>query len=156
MGRPHGNEGAFTVGEPTARLELLDAGRSVLVGGREMTVAWRRGTAQRPLLKLDGADGRAGAEALRGEEIQVPRGEVALTEGEFLVDDLVGCDVVDGPRPVGTVQNVLVLPAADVLEVARAAGEPLLVPLVGDAVRSIDLPARRIDVNMDFVGVEGN
>jgi 16S rRNA processing protein RimM len=145
------------VGEPTERLELLDPGRRVVVGGREMKVAWRKGTAERPLVKLEEAEGRTGAEALRGEAIEVPRAEVGtLPEGEFLVDDLVGCAVVDGGRAVGTVQDVLLLPAADVLEVAPDSGAALLVPLVADAVRSVDVDARRIDVDMTFVSADAD
>jgi 16S rRNA processing protein RimM len=117
-----------------------------------MEVEWRRGTAEHPLLKLHGVEGRAGAEALRGVEIQVPREAVAVPTGEFLVDDLLGCAVVDGPDAVGTVTDVLLLPAADVLEVARPGGEALLVPLIGDAVRSVDMEARRIDIDLGFVG----
>jgi 16S rRNA processing protein RimM len=117
-----------------------------------MKVEWRRGTAEHPLLKLEGVHGRSGAEALRGAEIHVPRAAVAVPAGEFLVDDLLGCSVVDGPDPVGTVADVLLLPAADVLEVARPAGAPLLVPLVADAVRSVDVDRRRIDIDLGFVG----
>ena len=157
MGRPHGTEGAFAVREPTSRLELLDAGRSVRVGGCEMKVAWRRGSAQRPLVKLEGIDGRTAAEALSGQEIQVSRDEVGpLPDGEYLVDDLVGCEVVDGERPIGTVQEVLLLPAADVLEIAREEGGPLLIPLVADAVRSIDVARGRIDVNTAFVSADAD
>lgn len=157
VGRPHGNEGAFAVSEPTDRLELLDAGRSVTVGGSEAKVEWRKGTAQRPLLKLEGADGRARAEELRGEAILVPRAALApLGDGEYLADDLVGCRVVDGPATVGTVREVLVLPAADALEVEGAGGEQFIVPLVGDAVRSVDLATRSIDVDMGFVNVDGD
>jgi ribosomal 30S subunit maturation factor RimM len=35
--------------------------------------------------------------------------------------------------------------------VERPGGEPLLVPLVGDAVRSVDTAAARIDVDMGFL-----
>lgn len=157
MGRPHGKEGAFTVAEPTERLELLDPGRRVVVGGRDMKVAWRKGTAERPLVKLEETDGRTAAEAMRGDAIEVPRAEVgALAEGEFLVDDLVGCAVVDGARAVGTVRDVLLLPAADVLEVAPDGGDALLVPLVADAVRSVDVDGRRIDVDMTFVSSDAD
>jgi len=157
VGRPHGNEGAFTVAEPTERLELLDPGRRVAVGGRDMKVAWRKGTAERPLVKLEETDGRTAAEAMRGDAIEVPRAEVgALAEGEFLVDDLVGCAVVDGARAVGTVRDVLLLPAADVLEVAPDGGDALLVPLVADAVRSVDVDGRRIDVDMTFVSSDAD
>ncbi|MGH2978411.1 MAG: ribosome maturation factor RimM [Solirubrobacterales bacterium] len=152
VGRPHGTDGGFTVTDPTERIELLEPGRSLVVGGREMTVAARRGTAEHPIVVLEGAHDRAGAEALRGEVIAVPRAALgALAEGEFLVDDLVGCEVVDGERPVGRVQDVLLLPSADTLEVERPGEDPLLVPLVGDAVRSVDTADRRIDVDMRFL-----
>ena len=78
----------------------------------------------------------------------------SLEEGEFLVDDLVGCDVFDGERPVGRVRDVLLLPAADVLEVEVPGADPLLVPLVGDAVRRVDTAARRVDVDMSFFANE--
>jgi 16S rRNA processing protein RimM len=152
VGRPHGTDGGFTVSDPTERLELLDAGRSVLVGERDMSIVARRGTANRPIVVLEGVGDRTAAEALRGEAITVPRTVLgALDEGEFLVEDLVGCEVVDGERPVGRVLDVLLLPSADTLEVERPGGEPLLVPLVGDAVRSVDTAGARIDVDMGFL-----
>ena len=152
MGRPHGTDGSFTVSDPTERLELLDAGRPVLVGGRDMNIVARRGTADHPILLLEGVSDRTAAEALRGEAITVPRAVLGtLDEGEFLVDDLVGCAVVDGERPVGRVLDVLLLPSADTLEVERPGDEPLLVPLVGDAVRSVDTAGGRIDVDVEFL-----
>ena len=153
IGRPHGNDGAFTVGEATERLDLLDPGRRVLVAGRETKIAWRKGTPQRPLVKLEGIDGRTGVEALRGETISVPREEIGtLAEGEYLVDDLIGCEVVDGAEHVGVVGDVLLLPSADVLEVERPTATNLLVPLVADAVRAVDVERRRVDVDTRFLG----
>src|SRR5688500_13804611 len=114
VGRPHGTDGAFTVTDPTERLELLDARRSVRVDGHDRSVGERRGTAQHPIVVLEGVDDRAAAESLRGAEIAVPRDALApLPEGEFLVDDLIGCEVVDGERAVGHVSDVLLLPSAD-------------------------------------------
>ena len=155
VGRPHGNEGAFVVTEPTARLELLDGDRVVTVAGAERTVEWRRGTAARPLVKLAGADGRAAADELRGEAITVPRAAIGpLPVGEFLVDDLIGAEVADGGRRIGRVRDVLALPSADVLEVERAGEEALLVPLVGDAVRSVDVDAGRVDIDLRFLDAD--
>jgi 16S rRNA processing protein RimM len=148
VGRPHGKAGAFTVLEPTERLNLLDAGRHVLVGGREFVVEWRKGTGDRPLVKLAGADGRD----LRGEAITVSRAELgSLGEDEFLVDDLIGAQVFDGDRPIGRVTDVLLLPSADVLEVERPDRDQLLVPLVDDAIRSIDVQAGRVEVEGAFL-----
>jgi 16S rRNA processing protein RimM len=59
----------------------------------------------------------------------------------------VGLAVVDGARTVGVVERVLSLPSCEVLVVGD-----LLVPLVGDAVREVDLAARRIDVDLEFLG----
>jgi 16S rRNA processing protein RimM len=151
VGRPHGNEGAFVVSHPTERLDLLEPGRTVTVAGKTVTVAWRRGTLSRPLLKLDWEGGRTAAEQLRGAPITVPRSAIRLAEDEFLVDDLVGCEVFDGTRPLGCVRDVLLLPSADVLEVEREGEESLLVPLVRDAVRSVDLRARRVDIDTGFL-----
>ena len=151
VGRAHGHEGAFVVNEPTKRLELLDAGRTVTVGDRELTVESRKGTADHPIVKLAETDGRE----LRGEPITVPRSALgALEEGEFLVDDLTGCVAFDAERRIGRVRDVLALPSADVLEIERDGGETVLVPLVGDAVRSIDVGAGRIDIDTTFVNAD--
>ena len=50
----------------------------------------------------------------------------------------------DGGRAVGTVRRLLALPSCEVLEVERAdGGGDLLVPLVTDAVRAVDLDGAR-------------
>jgi 16S rRNA processing protein RimM len=141
--------------EPTERLELLEPGRTVKVAGREREVGWRKGTAEHPLLKFDGVEGRKAAEQLRGQAITVPRSALGtLEEGEFLVDDLIGCDAFDGARRIGRVTDVLPMPSADVLEIERDGQDTLLVPLVRDAVRSIDVEAARLDIDITFVDAD--
>jgi 16S rRNA processing protein RimM len=152
VGRPHGTDGGFTVAQPTDRTELFAPGRTVVVGDRELTVTTRRGTPAHPIVVLEGAGDRAAAAALRGEPISVPRTALGELGGdEFLVDDLVDCEVVDGDRRVGRVRDVLLLPSADALEVEVAGSDPLLVPLVADAVRKIDTAGRTIEVDMGFL-----
>ena len=70
-----------------------------------------------------------------------------LDEDEYWAADLVGCAVVDGSREVGVVARMVALPSCEALEVGD-----LLIPMVRDAIRSIDMDARRIDVDMEFVG----
>jgi 16S rRNA processing protein RimM len=61
--------------------------------------------------------------------------------------------VRDGKTEVGTVKRLLGLPSCEVLEVERAVGgADLLVPLVSDAVRSVDIEAQVIDVDLGFLG----
>jgi 16S rRNA processing protein RimM len=157
VGRPHGTAGAFHVDDPTDRLSLLDRGRTLSVEGERHDVAWRGGTATRPLLRLAGVEDRDGAERLRGRALAVSRAEFGdLAQGEHLARDLIGCVVTDGDRRVGVVRDVLALPSVDCLEVERDESgggreDPLLVPLVGDAVRALDVEARRVDVDLGFL-----
>ena len=101
----------------------------------------------RPILRLEGHSSRDAAEALRGSALLVAVEEAPpLEEGEYWAHDLVGCMVVDGSREVGVVSRMIALPSVEALEVGD-----LLIPLVRDAIRSVDVEARRIDVDMRFV-----
>jgi 16S rRNA processing protein RimM len=155
VGRPHGNEGACVVVQPTARLELLAAGGTVAVAGREREIEVRKGTRERPIVKFEGVNSRDAAEQLRGQPITIPRSALgALGAGEFLIDDLIGCEAFDGARRIGRVVDVLPMPSTDVLEIEREGADVLLVPLVGDAVRSIDVEAAHLDIDAAFVNAD--
>ena len=117
---------------------------TVVVAGETRVIARRAGTAERPILRLEGCSTREDAEALRGLDLLVPE---VLEDDEYWARDLVGCTVVDGSREVGVVARMLALPSCEALEVGE-----LLIPMVRDAIRSIDVEARRIDVDMEFVG----
>ena len=135
---------------------LLSRGSRVVVDGAEATIARRAGDDRRPILRLEGHEGRAAADALRDKELMVERGEAPeLGEEEWWAEDLEGCEVRDGDRRVGTVGRLVALPSVEVLEVVRAdGGDDLLVPLVGDAVRSVDVERKLIDVDLRFLGAE--
>jgi len=151
VGRPHGLDGGFHVTRP--RPGVFAAGLAVTVDGRETTVRRCGGTAERPVLALEGVASRAAAEALRGADLWVARSALPpLDEDEWWAEDLEGCAVTDGPVAVGTVRRLMGLPACDVLEVDRPGGPDLLVPLVHDAIRAVDTDARRIDVDLAFLG----
>jgi 16S rRNA processing protein RimM len=151
VGRPHGLDGSFHVTRPDAR--LLDGVEELLVNGVMTRVERRAGTAEKPILRLAGHAGREAAEALRGAQLAVPLERApALEEGEYWAHDLEGCAVWDGERRVGEVRRMLPLPSCEALEVARDDGGELLVPMVRDAIRSVDVGGRRIEVDMAFVG----
>jgi 16S rRNA processing protein RimM len=150
VGRPHGLDGSFHVLEATP--EALSLGADLRVGGRERLVERRAGTDARPIIRLDGCRDRDGAEALRGEELLLARERAPeLDADEWWAQDLEGCTVCDGERTVGLVTRLRAMPSCEVLEVAREGGE-LLIPLVADAVRSVDLERRVIDVDLQFLG----
>ena len=150
VGRAHGLDGSFHVTRP--RGALLALGATVRVGGAEAEIVRRAGTEERPILRLAGHEDRAAAEALRGSDLLVHR-EAAppLGEDEWYAEDLAGCRVVDGELAVGRVRRLLVLPSCEALEVERADGNDLLVPLVRDAVRSVDVADGVVDVDLAFL-----
>jgi 16S rRNA processing protein RimM len=151
VGRPHGLDGSFHVIRP--RADLLAEGAVLEVAGASREVVRRAGTDQRPILRLDGCEDRDAAEALRGEDLRVRRADAPAREpGEYWAEELEGCRVQDGEIVVGVVRRLVALPSCEALEVAREDDTDLLVPLVRDAVRTVDPAARRIDVDLRFLG----
>jgi 16S rRNA processing protein RimM len=152
VGRPHGLDGSFHVGRPVPALLADDI--DVRLGDQQRRVVRLAGHAGAPILRLEGCTVRGDAEALRGQEIMVARaGAPELTEDEWWAEDLEGCAVRDGEVEVGVVTRLLELPSCEVLEVDRiAGGAALLVPLITDAVRNVDLERGVIDVDLRFLG----
>ena len=151
VGRPHGLDGSFHVTRPN--VQLLEAASSVVIDDRELDITRLAGTPRSPILRVADHDDRDAAEALRGKDLLVRRAAAPeLGPDEWWAEDLTGCSVRDGDREVGTVRGLMELPSCEVLEVERSGGGELLVPLVTDAVRTVDLDRRVIDVDLRFLG----
>jgi 16S rRNA processing protein RimM len=136
VGRAHGHDGSFYV--DAAGFDFAE-GSHVRVAGSEHEVVRRAGTDDRPLIRLAGIDD---ANALRGEILLV---EEELEENEYVVSDLVGCEIPG----LGRVERVLDAPSCPLLEVGE---DGHLVPLIGDAVKHVDLERKIIEVDRDFLG----
>jgi 16S rRNA processing protein RimM len=151
IGSPHGLDGSFHVRDP--RPELLDTGAEVVVRDRTLRITRRAGTDRKVILRLEGYADRAAAERLRGEEMLVARARAPeLEDDEWWAEELEGCVVRDGGEEVGTVRRLLALPSCEVLEVDREGGDDLLVPLISDAVRSVDVDRGTIEIDLEFLG----
>jgi len=114
-------------------------------GAQESTV---RIQAVRPhkgrlLIRIEGVADADGAAAYAGALLYAPREAIALNEGEYLDDDLVGCNVV-GPdgASYGTVERVEHYPASDMLVVGGA-----MVPMVRAIVTRVEPAQRRIVID---------
>jgi 16S rRNA processing protein RimM len=97
----------------------------------------------RLLVRIENVRDANAAEAYRDAVLYAPREQIALEDGEYLDDDLLGCAVVgvDG-RSYGNVERVEHYPASDMLIVAGK-----MVPMVAAFVRDIDMTARRITLD---------
>jgi 16S rRNA processing protein RimM len=99
------------------------------------------------MIKFRGVDTISDAEPLRGMEVRVPRQErVALEAGEFFIDDLVGCEVVErgSGEKLGLVTSFEEGGSSGLLRV----GEDLLIPFARSICVAIDPAARRIEVEL--------
>jgi 16S rRNA processing protein RimM len=153
VGRAHGLDGSFYVTE--AGPILLVVGMAVRIGEKDAEILARKGTDARPIIRVALASDREAADALRGQELLVSRADLpALEDDEYWAEDLEGCIVLAGAREIGVVRRMTVLPSCEMLEVDRLGGGELLVPLVRDAIRTIDIAARRIEIDLAFLGEE--
>jgi 16S rRNA processing protein RimM len=138
VGKAHGRDGSFYVEDVD---HPLAEGTTVWLASGTHTVERRAGGDDRPLVRLSGIGDRDALASLRGELLLV---EEELAEGEWLAGDLVGCEVPG----LGRVSRVLGGPSCDVLEL----DDGTLVPIVSDAIVSIDPGAGRIEVRLEFLG----
>lgn len=158
LSKAHGTRGEVLVriltDEPE---EVFGSGRRLIVGDAagelgdaalELVVETSRPYRKGWLMTLAGVADRAGAEALAGRYLLVPRSERGeLAEGEFYYHQLLGLEVetVTG-EAVGRVREVYETEPHHMLEVKGSAGVHL-VPFRRELVRSVDLEARRMVID---------
>ena len=144
--RPRGNKGELAALPLSANPERT--GR-VFVNGAEHDIenTWRHG--DHVVYKFRGVDSISDAEKLAGADVSIPREErAALAEGEYYQSDLVGFSVVtrQGER-IGTIEGWQEHGGPPLLEV-NANGRELLVPFAKSICVEIDVPQRRIVVDL--------
>jgi 16S rRNA processing protein RimM len=141
VGRPHGIDGAFFVEQPSDDGRWWKTGATFLAGGRRVEVVAHRTSSGRPVIKVD-------PPVERGALLEVERDELPPTgEDEYYAFQLVGLDVVEeNGRELGKVKGVTPGVANDVLELDTG----VLLPMVEECVRRIDLDAGRIEVAEGF------
>ncbi len=96
---------------------------------------------------LEGVDDANAAEVLRGSVVMVVAAELPpLKEGEFYYFQLAGAEVrlTDGRR-LGTIEDIMSTGAHDVW-VVRDGEREVLVPVISDVVKAMDLDARRVTI----------
>jgi 16S rRNA processing protein RimM len=141
VGKPHGLDGSFYVEQPSTDERWWKVGASFLAGGEPVEVVGARRAQGRPVIRLDRS-------VERGSPIEIERDRLPPTEeDEYYAFQLAGLEVVEeNGRPLGTVADVIPGVANDVLELSTG----VLLPMVEDCVRMVDLDAARIVVAEGF------
>jgi 16S rRNA processing protein RimM len=141
VGRPHGLDGSFFVDDASEAPERFAVGADLLVRGEPARVVAAKHARGRRVIRLD-------RRVERGAPLEVPRDALPPPEEDsYYVFQLVGLEVVEEEgRAVGRVTDVAPGPANDVLELDSG----VLLPLVEECVREVDLDGGRIVVAPGF------
>lgn len=167
LAEPEGEAEIFTPGR-SLWLGATDASNPETATEQHLESAWQPTgrNAGRIVVKLRGIDSISAAEALSNCCLMMPVAELPpLADDTFHVRDLLGCALFDGDRLAGTVVDIQfpvagdgrtrLTDAPDLLAVAPASAdpdspdaEPYLVPFARAWLVEIDLPGRRIVMNL--------
>lgn len=150
IGRAHGVRGEATVevrtDDPDTRFAIGAVLETEPAERGPLTITSGRVHNGILLLGFEGIADRTAVEALRGTllyaEVDI---EESDDEDDFHDQVLIGMEVatIHG-QPVGQVEEVIHLPAQDLLSVRQPDGRELLVPFVREIVPTVDRQARRI------------
>ena len=144
VGAARGLDGTLRIIPLTDFEGRFDGLEKIFVGGKLFNVEEVKHISGQLFIKLAGVDSREDARALTNKFLTVDRADAApLDDGEYYTFDIIGCEVFDDVKRLGTVTNVLKTGSNDVFEVDGK----LLIPALKTLVRSIDIAAKRIDVD---------
>jgi 16S rRNA processing protein RimM len=150
----HGTAGILKLMSYAESLETFAAGRPVIVknaAGDEMVhhIEWAKAMGRAALLSFKGVTRRSQAEALTGCDLFLDRATLpSLAAGTYYWADLIGIEVysVDGGF-LGWIESIFETGSNDVY-VVKQKGRELLLPALRSVIRSVDLQARRMQVEV--------
>lgn len=139
----------------------LTAGCTVGIGfSRAFTTAYTvasfRVHPHRITLRLNEITSKEDALSIVDRAVYAQQESIGITHSErYAVADIIGCTVLaTGPdsnhhvRTLGTVTDVLLLPANDVWVVDSVYGHEVLIPVIDDVVRSVIITKKTIHVHL--------
>ena len=144
IGAAHGLDGTLKIIPLTDFEGRFDGLEKISVGGKIFRIEAVEHIGGQIFMKFAGVDSREAARTLTNKFLTVERKDAApLAEGEFYTFDIIGCEIFDGEKKIGTVTNVLKTGSNDVFEVDGKT----LIPALKSVVKSIDIAAKKIVVS---------
>lgn len=105
---------------------------------------------QMVLLKLEGIDDINEAEKYRNLYLKVDRSKMPkLPEDSYYIVDLIDCEVVtiEGEN-LGKIDDVFSTGSNDVYVVKNELGKQILLPAIGEVIKNVDIPNKKITVKL--------
>lgn len=157
VGRPYGLTGALHWYPYSKDAQTLLKAREVMIDTTMYAVTRSRRHGESIVAEIVGVTSPEAAARLTNKEIFVDKAYFApLPEGEYYWIDLIGLTCTNGDRIFGEIAEIFESGAHPILRVKRPATDPTpgdeLIPFVDAIVRSVDIAARRVDV--DWEGLE--
>jgi len=101
------------------------------------------------LLKFKGIETIEQAEELRNYYLQAKRSDIKLEKGAYFIVDLVGLEVyTEEGEILGTLKEVLQPGANDVYVVENEAKQEILLPVIPDVVKQVDIEGKKVIVKL--------
>jgi 16S rRNA processing protein RimM len=152
IGAPHGVRGAVKLWTFTEDpLAVMDYGPlKTKDGARAFEVTNAREAKGHLVATLKGVASREDAERLNGVELYIPRDSLPETEDdEYYHADLIGLAAVTAEdQPIGRVVAIHNFGAGDIIEIAPASGNTLLLPFTNAVVPTVDIKGGRVVIEM--------
>ncbi|MHB9112553.1 MAG: ribosome maturation factor RimM [Thermoleophilia bacterium] len=158
--RIHGTGGEMLIKQLTERDERFAAGSELhLMRKREeertpVTIETSRTSDRGPIVRFEGIGSQEEAKPLFGASLFIRATELdEPEEGSYYAFQIEGCEVYEGERLVGTVYRLVESPKANpYIEIEPDAEEEklLLVPFISQAIISVDVENRRIELAEGF------
>ena len=146
IGKARGLDGTLKIIPLTDFEGRFDNLTEIEVGGKMLQVEKVQHIGNEIFIKFENITSREIAKTLTNKFLTVPRAEAApLDEGEFYIFDIIGCEVFDGDKNIGKVENVLKTGSNDVFQVV---GETeFLIPALKSVIKQIDIANKKIIVD---------
>lgn len=99
------------------------------------------------IIAADGVESIEAAEHLRGKTLYISRNDIKLEDDQYLVQDLIGCKVVDADSKeyIGELTDVSETGANDVWHIKKQ-GKEYLIPNIPDVVINVDINNETIEI----------
>lgn len=146
LGKVRGLDGSLKIIPLTDFEGRFDNLKEIFVDDKIMQVDGVKNIGGEIFIKFYGIDSRETAKTLTNKFLKVERKNVApLDDGEFYVFDIIGCEVFDGEKFFGKVENILKTGSNDVFQVR---GEiEILIPALKSVVQKIDIADKKIFID---------
>ena len=146
IGKARGIDGTLKIIPLTDFEGRFDNLTEIEVGGKMFQVDKVQHIGGEIFIKFENIDSREFAKTLTNKFLKVPRAEAApLEDGEFYTFDIIGCEVFDGDKNIGKVENVLKTGSNDVFQVAGE--KEILIPALKSVIKNIDIQNKKIFVD---------